>query len=211
MTTDTYEARLSSNLSGAILEGSMHFEGESAVFQSLRRITRRLGDLGIPYVVVGTMALFAHGFRRFTEDVDLLVTPDGLRDLHTALDGLGYTPPFKGGKQLRDGDTKVRIEFRVTGQYPGDGKPKPVAFPDPADVATVIDGVRYLNLPTLVDLKLASGMTAPGRLKDLGDVQELIRILSLAESFADQLNPYTRDKFCELWQDVRASPDAHEL
>jgi len=33
----------------------------------------------------------------------------------------------------------VRIEFLVSGQYPGDGKPKPVAFPDPADVAVKID------------------------------------------------------------------------
>jgi hypothetical protein len=31
------------------------------------------------------------------------------------------------------------------------------------------------NLPTLIELKLASGMTNAGRLKDLADVQELIK------------------------------------
>jgi hypothetical protein len=82
----------------------------------------------------------------------------------------------------------VRVKFLVTGQFPGDGSPKPVAFPNPADSATVIDGMRFLNLPTLIELKLASA-TAPGRRKDLGDVQELIRALKLPFEFADQLNP----------------------
>ena len=40
-----------------------------------------------------------------------------------------------------------------------------------------IDGINYLNLPTLIELKLASGMTNPGRLKDL---VSLARQLGLA-------------------------------
>ena len=42
-------------------------------------------------------------------------------------------------------------------------------------------------------------MTSPGRLKDLGDVQELIKALRLPKSFSDELNPYVRAKFLELW------------
>ena len=208
MSTATYESRWSANLTAALLEGSRHFEGQSAVFVSLRKITRRLDELGIPHVVVGGMALFAHGVRRFTEDVDLLVTAEGLKRVHAALDGLGYVPPFAGSKQLRDGDTKERIEFLVTGQYPGDGKPKPVTFPDPAEVG--VDGIRYLQLPTLVDLKLASGMTGGlHRQKDITDVIAPITSLGLPESFADQLTPYTREKFLELWQGLRDQPDDH--
>ena len=209
--TITYAERLSTDLSAALMEGSLHFEGQSAVFQSLREITRRLDQLQVPYAVAGGMALFAHGFRRFTEDVDLIVTPGGLAQVHANLDGRGYVPPFAGSRHLRDGQTKVRIEFLVTGQYPGDGKPKPVAFPDPAKVSVEIDGVRYLNLPTLVDLKLASGMTGGvGRLKDLADVAELIRLLALPATFAEQLAPYTRDKFAELWTGLQASAPGHE-
>ena len=126
----------------------MHFEGHSAVFLSLRKIAGRLDELGIPYAIAGGMALFAHGFRRFTEDVHPLVTPDGLAQIHAALDGLGYVPPFLGSKQLRDGETQVRIEFLVAGQFPGDGRPKPVAFPDPTTVSIEIEGIRYLNLST---------------------------------------------------------------
>jgi hypothetical protein len=68
----------------------MHFDEKSAVFTSLHKITARLTELGIPYVVVGGMALFSHGVRRFTEDVDLLLTPSGLEEVHRQLDGLGW-------------------------------------------------------------------------------------------------------------------------
>jgi hypothetical protein len=103
-------------------------------------------------------------------------------------------------------ETGVRIDFVITGQYPGDGKPKPVAFPDPNTAATLIDGVRYLKLESLIELKLASGMTNPGRLKDLADVQELIRALKLEESFASSLNPYVREKFIELQKALQSDP-----
>ena len=59
--------------------------------------------------------------------------------------------------------------------------------------------MKYINLPTLVELKLASGMTNPGRLKDLSDVLELIKLLNLPAEFAEKLHPYVRGKFAELW------------
>ena len=130
----TYEARLDRGLKGALQEGSMHFEKESAVHQSLNRITTRLDQLGIDYADVGGMALFFHGFRRFTEDVDILGSRSGLVRIHKELDGLGWVPPFEGSKNLRDAESGVKIEFLVAGDYPEAGKPKPVAFPDPAAV-----------------------------------------------------------------------------
>lgn len=168
-------------------------------------------ELNVPYAIAGGMALFSHGFRRFTEDVDVLVTSDGLQQTHAGLDGPGYVPAFVGSKQLRDAETGVRIEFLVTGQYPGDGKPKPVAFPDPAEAGEEIDGIRFLRLPNLIELKLASGMTGGvTRLQDLADVVALIRILRLSKEMADQLNPYVREKYLELWQGVQDSPAVEE-
>ena len=171
---------------------------QDAVHQSLRAITERLTNLGIDYAVVGGMALVAHGYNRTTVDVDLLVTPEGLEEIHDALDGLGYAPPFAGSKNLRDTKTGVRLEFIQTGAFPGDGKPKPIAFPDPADVFVEIDGVKYLRLETLIELKLASGMTNPGRLRDLADVQELIRTLKLGTNYAKSLAPFVQEKYLEL-------------
>src|SRR5262245_15221502 len=199
----TYEDQLNQNVWWAFREGSMHFEKESAVHKTLVKITRKLEELGIPYAVAGGMALFHHGFRRFTEDVDILVTSAGLKQIHAKLEGLGYVPPFTRSKHLRDTELGVRIEFLIAGQYPGAGKPKPVAFPDPASVGVEIDGVKYLSLPVLMELKLASGMTNPDRMKDLTDALELIKVLGLPREFGHGLNAFVRDKFLELWDSTR--------
>src|SRR5439155_22517718 len=122
------------------------------------------------------------------------------------LEGLGYLPPFEGSKHLRDTDSGVKVEFLTTGEFPGDGKPKPVAFPNPADVRVEGAGVWFLSLPALVELKLASGITNPLRGKDIVDVQELISALNLGEDFAAQLDPFVRDKFLELVRLIRDNP-----
>lgn len=201
----TYEQQLSTDARWAMREGSLYFERESAVHKALETIARRLEDLGIPYAIAGGIALFFHGYRRFTEDVDLLVTAEGLRKIHEQLVGLGYLPPFAGSKNLRDTAGGVRIEFLVTGEYPGDGRPKPVAFPDPETASVEIDGIRFLRLEALIELKLASGIT-PGRRRDLADVQELIRILSLPADFIERLDPSVHDLYTELWTELQSLP-----
>jgi hypothetical protein len=204
---DAFEAKLKRGGAAAIEHIGRFFMGEDVVTQTLRRISSRLDERGIPYAVAGGMALGAHGFVRATVDVDILVTEHGLGTVHKELEGLGYVPPFTGSKNLRDVSSSVRIEFLVAGQYPGDGKPKPVAFPDPASAAIEIDGVKYLKLETLIELKLASGMTGGiNRMKDLVDVVELIKICGLPADTADRLDPYVRDKFKELWDGVQQSP-----
>ena len=201
-----YEQRLKRDFDWALREGSLHFEKASAVQTTLRRIVKRLDELGVPYAVVGGLALFFHGYRRFTEDVDILVTKDDLKRIHEKLEGLGYLPPFEGSKHLRDTDSGVKIEFLTTGEYPGDGKVKAVAFPNPADVRVEGAGVWFLSLPSLVELKLASGITNPLRGKDIVDVQELISVLNLGADFAGQLNPFVQDKFLELVRLIRDNP-----
>ena len=137
----TYEERLGQDLMKAFMQASMHFEERSAVFHTLWKITGRLEELKIPYAVVGGIAMFFHGFRRFTEDVDLLVTAEGLKRIREEL-RRDYVPSLVGSKHLRDVENGVRIEFVVTGQFPGDGKPKAVAFPDPATVCVKLKGVH---------------------------------------------------------------------
>jgi hypothetical protein len=203
----TYDQRLRLDRRWSMDEGDRHFQHDSLVFKTLRKIARRLGDLGVPYAVSGGMALDAHGFRRLTVDVDILVNRDGLKTIHEKLSGLGYIPPFTGSKNLRDTEHGVRIEFLVAGEFPGDGKPKPVSFPEPEQAGVVIEGIRYLSLPRLVELKLASGMTGGiHRMKDFTDVIALIETLHLSAEFAAELNPYVRDKYLELWQGIRESP-----
>src|ERR1051325_6320807 len=140
-----YETRLTRDPRWALSEGSRHFEDRSAVQDTLRRIAKRLDEIGVPYAVSGAMALFQHGLRRFTEDIEILVSPEGLRTIHDSLAGLGYLPIVLDGKKLRDTQSGVRICFIVSGDFPGDGKPKPVSFPEPGAAAFVQDGIAYLK------------------------------------------------------------------
>lgn len=194
----TYEEQLDADSDWALREGSLFFEDRGKVQYTLRKLALKLDELRIPYAVVGGMALYQHGYRRFTEDVDVLITREDLKTLHEKLHGLGYIPPFKGSKQLRDAETGVKIEFIISGEFPGDGKPKPVAFPAPEEVSQRIDGISFVNLPKLIELKLASGMSNLDRMRDIADVLELIKSLRLKAAYAEQLDPYVRTKYLEL-------------
>jgi hypothetical protein len=66
--------------------------------------------------------------------------------------------------------------------------------------------VRLLPIERLVELKLASGMSAPHRLRDLADVLELIRVCELPAETAAKLDPSVREKFNELWNAAQSAP-----
>ena len=206
-----YEERMNRNSRWAMSEASEFFEGKGSVQTALRDITSRLNFLGVPYAVAGGMAMFYQGFRRYTEDVDILVTRTGLELIHEKLEGLGYVPAFVGSKNLLDAENGVRIEFLVAGEYPGDGKPKPVVFPDPAEFFVVIDGISYLILDKIIELKLASGIANNRRMKDLANVQEFIKILNLGQGFEQNLHPFVRAEFTRLWRNTRPAPTTRFL
>ena len=192
-------------------EGLRYFMGEGTLNKTLTRLSADLEEHGIDYAVIGPVALLAHGYPRFTEDIDLVMTADGLRKFHEELVGLGYVPAFPGArKRLKSTVDGVSIEVMTTGEYPGDGKPKPVSMPEPDKASTEIDGIRFVTLEKLIELKLASGISAPDRLKDLADVQELIKIRKLDAEFASKLNPYVREKYRELEAAVRNSMSIQE-
>ncbi len=180
--------------------------GTGNVHRTLHDLARDLSEAGIDYAVIGGMALNAHGYARETVDVDVLVRPAGLARFEELYAGRGYVPAFPGArKTFRNTATNTRVEFLIAGAYPGDGKPKPVAFPDPAAVAVTIDGVRFVDLPNLIALKLASGMTQPARRRDLADVQDLIRILGLPRDWGGQLPAYVQQTYWLLWDELAAA------
>lgn len=180
-------------------EGQRYFMGQGDLHGALGDLCSDLERRGIDYMIIGAVALMAHGYPRFTEDIDLVMTAEGLETFHRELVGLGYTPAFEGArKRLRATRAGVPVEIILAGEYPGDGRPKPVSFPVPVEASVEIDGARFVTLEKLIELKLASGMTAPDRLKDLADVQELIKLRGLTAEFADGLHPYVREQFTRL-------------
>lgn len=204
----SFESRLNADLEYAVTQGSIFFEDRGAVQETMKRIASRLEEAGIPYAVCGGMALYRQGFRRFTEDVDILVTREGLDQLHELLEGRGFLKTYQLGKTLRDTTNGVKVEFLITGEFPGDGLPNEVAFPDPVEAAELSNDVKVLSVPWLITLKLASGLTGRDREKDFVDVSALIKARDLPLVIADLLPAMVREKYVELWKKYDgAKPD----
>jgi hypothetical protein len=202
-----YEEQIGESFARLLKEADLYFMEAGKLHSTLADLARRLEEAGIDYAVLGAIALARYGYRRMTVDIDLLVSPEGLARFRERYLGRGYVPAFNGAtKSYRATDTGVRIDVFPSGEYPGDGKPKPVVFPEPAEVSVEVDGAKVVKLDKLVELKLASGMSAPHRLRDLADVQDAIRVLALPEDFADRLDPSVRAVYGDLWSRAQ-TPD----
>jgi hypothetical protein len=186
-------------------EIDLFFQRKDPIHQTLRRLARRLDRVGIPYAVVGGMAVNAHRYARTTRGVDLLLTPAGLSAFRKRFVGKQYAPV--PGRPLRyiDRVNGVTIDFLLTGGFPGSGEPGPIAYPDPARASEIVDRVRVVDLPTLVELKLAARCH-----KDFGDIVELVRVHDLDETFGFRLHKSVRADFLECLEEKRRE-DAYEI
>jgi hypothetical protein len=179
-------------------ELDMFFQGKDPVHQTMRRVAKRLERENIPYAVVGGMAVFIHEHRRATNDVDILLTPEGFEAFRQLFVPKNYGAVPGRPRRFVDRTSKITLDVLVTGKFPGSGKPGPIAYPDPATVAEVIDKVRVVDLLTLVELKLAAR-----RHQDFADVVHLIAAHDLDESFADRLHPSVRRDYIECLEEKR--------
>ncbi|HYB73554.1 MAG TPA: hypothetical protein VED18_09290 [Candidatus Sulfotelmatobacter sp.] len=178
----------------------MHARDMAAVLESLRR---RLAEEGIPFAVVGAIALRQYGVVRATEDIDIVTTPEGLTRIHETLVGRGIVPRGPGlRKRLRETEHVVNIDVITSGEHAG-SQESPVVYPSPDSSTFVeIDGLRYPTLESLITFKIASGVWGR-RDQDLVDIQKLIRCNGLTEAFAERLSPTLRETYLTLLQRSR--------
>jgi hypothetical protein len=197
-------------LSEVLEDAGEFFMGKSSIHKAAYRLARALSELEIPFVVVGALAVNAHGHVRTTADIDILLNPEGLEAFKGRWLGQGWVELFEGSKGFRDATLDVKIDVLLSGEFPGDGKPKPIAFPRPeaVEIAESSDGYPVLALRGVVELKLASGMTAPHRPRDFDDVIQLIRVNALGRDYSEQLDPYVQAKFQEMWEFAQVEEDA---
>lgn len=174
------------------------FQKRSPQHQAMRRLVKRLEKAGIAYALMGAMALNAHQARRTTEDIDILLTEEGLQRFRDEFLPRYYSLTEGRSRRFVEKKSQVVVDCLVTGRFPGSGKPGPIAFPDPEEASEEIDNVRVLTLPHLIQLKLAAR-----RHKDFGDVVFLIQVHNLEESFLQQLHPSVHQDFIECLEEKR--------
>ncbi|MCI0460012.1 MAG: hypothetical protein L0Z62_23925 [Gemmataceae bacterium] len=174
------------------------FAGRSAVHHTLFRLAKRLEEGGIPYAVTGGMAVNAHGHHQTTDDVDVLLSAEGLTEFRGRFAEAYDATPLRGGRRWLDRVNRVPVDVVVAGACPGERTAEAVRYPDPATVAEAIEGVCYLPLRWLIQVKLAAR-----RHRDLGEVAALIRVHDLDESFLNQLHPSVHQGFIECLEEKR--------
>ena len=180
----------------------------SPIHETMRRLSKVLQEMNIPFAIAGAMAANAHGHKRTTSDVDILIRREDLQRFKAQYIGRGWVDKFEGSKNFRDAVTNINIDTLLVGDYPGDGLPKPVSFPPPESVSELSEeGIPIISLVTLLELKMASGMTASHRPRDFDDVIQLIRIAEIGIELRDKLNPYVAEKFHELWSAAQVKED----
>ncbi len=179
-------------------EIDLFFQKKDRVHQTMRRTAKRLERARISYAVVGGLALNAHGYERTTNDVDLLLSRNSFETFCRKFVGKNYDRISGRPRRFVDRSNGVRIDILVTGLFPGTGKPGPIAFPDPKLVREKIEEYQVVNLPTLVELKLAAR-----RWRDFADIVEIIRANNLDESFLEQLHPSVHQDFVECLEEKR--------
>ncbi len=179
-------------------EIDMFFQGNDPTHQTMRRVAARFEQANIRYAIVGGMAVNAHHYRRTTGDVDFLLSAGGMAALKQIVAGGEFERVAGRPRRFLDRATGVSFDILVTGLFPGNGQPGPIAYPDPDQVAQTIDNLRVVNLPTLIQLKLAAR-----RYQDFADVVNLIRANRLDEAFGENLHASVRDDYIECLEEMR--------
>lgn len=176
----------------------MFFDGRDSVHETMNRLIETLQGAGITYAIMGGMAVNAHGHKRTTKDVDVLLTQTGFEEFQRRCVGITFDSIPKRGRRFIDRANGVNLDILIAGRFPGSGKPGPIVFPSPDEVSETIDERRVINLPTLIQLKLAAR-----RHQDFADVVSLIRVHNLDETYQEKLHPAVHRDYIECLDEKR--------
>lgn len=200
-----YEQRLRENCTWALEEAGWFFDQRGCLHDTLRRLAHELERLGVAYAVAGSMAMFRHGFRQFEDDVDILVNRQGLETLRRELPAHEFAWEPGPKPRLRDRTNGVRVDLIVAGERPVEAVD--LVYPDPAEAAVEIGGIRCVPLPTLIECKLVAEQAPLRRLTHVGDIVDLMKVLRLREEYAERLHPSVRARFREFVRAVATEPE----
>jgi hypothetical protein len=96
-----------------------------ATWDDLKALARRLNEAKVDYALVGGYAIAAHGFNRFSEDIDVLVDPDAENSRRWIL-ALSHLPDHATRELMSDPDVFARDKryaIRVNDEFTIDVMP----------------------------------------------------------------------------------------
>ena len=139
-----------------------------AVDEALAELRALLAREGVPYAIVGGVAVVQHGYVRTSLALDVLLDREGLERLRPALAAVGFERV--GARKWRHGPTGAGVDLLVAGEpIPPAGRG---VFPEPAQLERSDVEPDVAALAPLVELKLAAH-----RHQDVADVVGLLQLL----------------------------------
>jgi hypothetical protein len=155
---------------------------------ALEAVTQALNAAGVRYLVAGGLAVNAHGYLRYTADIDLVIAldADNIRGAFNALAGIGYRPIVPiSAEQFADDEQRqswiAEKGMQVLNFFAHDFPETSVdvfvrePFDFQEELASAMTGeirpgvpVRFVSIETLIRMKEAAG-----RPRDQDDLQHL--------------------------------------
>lgn len=142
----------------------------SGLGRQLEELAAALGQSGVPFALIGGLALASHNVIRATQDVDLLVPVDKADQIDARLVQLGYRCLHRSadaGNYARD---RERVDFLYAS--------RPIAvqlLAGAREVGTPMGTLRVVSAEGLIGFKLQGLVNDPRRTQDLEDIRALLR------------------------------------
>jgi hypothetical protein len=126
-------------------------------------------------VMAGGWAVWRHGFfARMTQDIDIVLPSERIDEFLRAASVSGFTVLSEvpgRWRKVQHKETQVQVDILPEGGRPGTrSNLAPTTIPHPKALGSAGSTLRYINLPRLIELKLAAS-----RGRDESDVIELMR------------------------------------
>lgn len=158
-----------------------------------QRIKELLDSYNIPFVFIGGVARNSYISARTTSDVDILVSASDKQKMINLPIGYIRCLSKDSGKRFILHEPKTEVEVMYSGEYAGDNRG--ITFPEPEYID---NGNNVMTLKSLVEFKICSYLYA-NRLKDAGDVQEIILEKHLKRNYGTDFRKDLKEAYIKLW------------
>jgi predicted nucleotidyltransferase len=142
----------------------------SRLGRQIQETVSALDEIGVPFALIGGLALAPHNVIRATQDVDLLVDGNNTEAIHAKLTNLGYEclhRSLDAGNYLRN-DERLDLLYAT----------RPIArrvLAGAKEFATSFGKIRVISAEGLIGFKLQAVVNNPRRARDLEDIRALLR------------------------------------
>ncbi len=175
----------------------------SRLFDQLRELVERFTEHGIRHALIGGIAVNIHGYARATSDVDFLIDLDDETSLHALMTELGYAAIDRREDLSSYMRGNQRADFLHAHREIGRR-----LLAGAARVAYGTVALPVISPEGLLGFKVQAFSDDPRRLKDLGDMLEVMRVCGKTLNWDEVRGYFAIFGREELFEELKRAADA---